>query len=386
MTSKEFLNFIERCIGKDNIGYVSSDNFKKLKPFFESELHLLLDSNYRSDLTYFDLYTDVEKKIKESKMPLLASYQNKPKYDSKNTLMILKHNESFLIPISNDISKGLKYINDKIAFENQALRNCLEDITKTPPTIDIKRNFIGQLTKDSVEKSLCEGYSSLCGFVLKCGNAVQSSNGNINNVLVLLKLLTAAEVDLYRLMDNQSIQNNELRELIIEWCRIHGIHDKDVDKLIESSFQRAYTLRDRINNLRNDFNEKLEKETQETEKFKKEQKDILEAMHKEQEESLNRIEKHLNDSLAELKQSSDALAKSQEDFVFQSKEQTSLALSEFQKEAKHKVVEIKEQTDGFIENQNALFAKMKKQLTIYKVVSIIALAISIVSLLYNILF
>ena len=76
------------------------------------------------------------------------------------------------------------------------------------------------------------------------------------------------------------------------------------------------------------------------------------------------------------------LTKIRKEFVSQSKEQTSLALYELQKEAKHKTTEIQEQTDGFIENQNALFAKMKKQLTIYKVISIVALLISFFSLLY----
>ena len=60
-------------------------------------------------------------------------------------------------------------------------------------------------------------------------------------------------------MDDQTIQSNELRILIKEWCQKHGIHDKEVDKLLESSFQRAYTLRDRINDLRKDFYEKIDK-------------------------------------------------------------------------------------------------------------------------------
>lgn len=79
-------------------------------------------------------------------------------------------------------------------------------------------------------------------------------------------------------------------------------------------------------------------------------------------------------------------AESQEKFISQSKEQTSLALSEFQKEAEHKTTEIQEQTNGFIENQNALYTKMKKQLTVYKIVSIVALAVSLTSLFYAILF
>jgi len=110
-----------------------------------------------------------------------------------------------------------------------------------------------------VEASIYEVYSSLCDYIVKCGDAIRASNGNVSNILELIQLLTAAEVDLYHLMDNQAIESNELRILIKEWCKKHGIHDDEVDKLLESSFQRAYTLRDRINDLRKDFYEKIDK-------------------------------------------------------------------------------------------------------------------------------
>ena len=98
------------------------------------------------------------------------------------------------------------------------------------------------------------------------------------------------------------------------------------------------------------------------------------------------IENANNKIISWEKETNSNFAESLEKFISQTKEQTSLTLSEFQKEAKQKTAEIQEQTDGFIENQKAQFAKMNKQLTVYKVVSIVALAISLISLLYIILF
>lgn len=95
---------------------------------------------------------------------------------------------------------------------------------------------------------------------------------------------------------------------------------------------------------------------------KKREDDTME-MHKEQKESLEKIDKLVNESLAKTEEKSDALVKSQEEFISQSKEQS----------------------DDFMANQNTLLKEMKKQLKIYKTISIIALAVSIVSILYGII-
>ena len=136
----------------------------------------------------------------------------------------------------------------------------------------------------------------------------------------------------------------------------------------------------------NDLNKELRKKFDESLGLVNDKFDNAEKLlNKKVDLCIQELSQSQNDSLAEIKKSSDALVKAQEEFVSQSKEQTAIALSEFQKEAEHKTAEIQEQTDGFIENQNAIFEKMKKQLEVYKIVSIIALAISLASLFYTIL-
>ena len=168
--------------------------------------------------------------------------------------------------------------------------------------------------------------------------------------------------------------NKNLRKKFDESLGLVGVKFDNAEKLLNEKVDSSII---KITQSQKDFiSQSKEQTTQTLELIKKQQEEDLSSMQKGQKESLDRLEKHLNDSLAELKQTSDAFAKSQEEFVSQSKEQTSLALSELQKEAKQKTMEIQEQTDGFI-------AKITKQLNIYKVISIVALITSIISLIFK---
>ncbi len=150
-----------------------------------------------------------------------------------------------------------------------------------------------------------------------------------------------------------------------------------IEKQVNEKITEIKEVSDALSKSQIDFiSQSKEQTTQTLELIKKQQEEDMSSMQKGQKESLDRLERHLNDSVAELKQTSDALAKSQEEFVSQSKEQTSLVLSELQKEAKQITMEIQEQTDGFI-------VKITKQLSIYKVISIVALITSIISLIFK---
>lgn len=142
--------------------------------------------------------------------------------------------------------------------------------------------------------------------------------------------------------------------------------------LVEDKFDNAEKLLNEkvdlcINKLsqsQNDFISQSKEDTSQALKAlaKKREDDTME-MHKEQKESLEKIDKLVNESLAKTEEKSDALVKSQEEFISQSKEQS----------------------NDFMANQNTLLKEMKKQLKIYKTISIIALAVSIVSILYGII-
>ena len=256
MTSKEFQSLIGRCIGENELGSnVSKGNYNKLRPFLEKELDVNLPSDQPYHQTYIDLWRYVNGKIGQRGS---SNNQTKQNSNTESTVIIPKKKGNAVIPVSIKVANKLKEISEKIESDNGELEDCLDEIQNAEPTIDIG-SYLGIIVKKhDIENSINKVYSSLCKYIVKCGDAIRASNGNISNVLELIQLLTAAEVDLYNLMDNQAIESNELRMLIKEWCKKHGIHDEEVDKLLESSFQRAYTLRDRINDLRKDLYEKID--------------------------------------------------------------------------------------------------------------------------------
>jgi ElaB/YqjD/DUF883 family membrane-anchored ribosome-binding protein len=180
-----------------------------------------------------------------------------------------------------------------------------------------------------------------------------------------------------------SLSLSEIKKKLDEYCSTQ-------DQWIENANKKINLWEEEANNNFAESQEKFisqskEQTSQALDALAKKRDDDIMAIQNELRAFLNKTEELVNENLAKTEEKTNALTKSQEEFISQSKEQTSSALSEFQKEAKHKTTEIQEQTDGFIEKQNALFAKMKKQQRIYKVVSISALAVSLASLLYAIL-
>ncbi len=176
-----------------------------------------------------------------------------------------------------------------------------------------------------------------------------------------------------------SLRLSEIKTKLDEYCTTQ-------DNWIENANKKIISWQEEVNN---NFAESQEKFISQS---KEQTSQALNALAKKREDDtlaiqnfLEKIEKLVNENLAKTEERTNALAKSQEKFISQSKEQTSLALSDFQKEAEHKAAEMQEQTDGFIENQNALFEKMKKQLAVYKAISVVALVVSLASLFYAIL-
>ena len=257
MNFKDFLDLIAQCLGYKDIGTtVSEKRYRRLKPFLERELSITLPNNNPPRQTYNDLWKVVMDALDDSKS-YLSPMEN---HESANTNSVTLPQKSgaTVIPVSLQVTNRLKQISTKIDKDNEALEECLDEIENLDSSIHID-SILGIVKRNSVETAISNVYSSLTRYISRCGDAIRASNVNTSNVLKLIKLLTEAEVDLYHLMDNQAIESNELRILIKEWCKKHGIHDDEVDKLLESSFQRAYTLRDRINDLRKDFYEKIDK-------------------------------------------------------------------------------------------------------------------------------
>ena len=155
--------------------------------------------------------------------------------------------------------------------------------------------------------------------------------------------------------------NKELRNKYDETLGL--VEDKiaNAEKLLN---EKVDSYIQELSQSQNDFISQSKKQTsQALEAISKKREDDTMEMQKEQKESLDRIDKLVNENLVKTEEKSNALVKSQEEFISQSKEQS----------------------NDFMANQNTLLKEIKKQLKIYKTVSIIALAVSIVSILYGII-
>ena len=160
------------------------------------------------------------------------------------------------IPIDVQLAKELKTLSEDIQNEKDELESILEDIESNTCPIEIKRNW-GFIKKSSIEDACKEIYKNLSGYIKDCSVSIQKTNENLGRSLELIKLLAIVEKDLYEKIDDQIVRSNEFNEIFLDWCKQQGINDEEVRGLLETSFHRAYTLRDRINTLRNEFRDSL---------------------------------------------------------------------------------------------------------------------------------
>ena len=161
------------------------------------------------------------------------------------------------IPVEVQLASDLKQLSKDIKLGQDQLQKTLDELESSSIAVNIERNFLGQVKRTSVEKNFENVYSNLRDYISKCGEAIQKSNENQGRTLELIKLLALVEKDLYSHIDDQVVSNNELKSIILDWFKKQGINDDEVKELLETSFQRAYTLRDRINNLRQEYREEI---------------------------------------------------------------------------------------------------------------------------------
>ena len=291
MSSSEFKTLIERNVGEIYFeDTISNNRFSQLRLFLEKELGVIVPNQWSSTMTYIDLWRKVNS-LTEAKQQYKKGKGTKK--NNESSVVIVKSKSDHL-PVSNKVAKKITEISSQIEDDKEKLDNYLEEIQNAEPTIDIG-SFLGFLPvpkKSDVESAIFQVYDSLCEYIVTCGNAIRSANGNISNILELIQLLATAEADIYNLIDNQTLASNELRLLIKDWCKEHGIHDEEVDKLLESSFQRAYTLRDRLNNLREELYKELDNNKESVEKILKELPNYQ-----------AKIQKSTDDALAVIKES-----------------------------------------------------------------------------------
>jgi len=172
--------------------------------------------------------------------------------NTQSQLSEVSTNNKVLPPIlrQEEFTRKMQALNARINNNKTSVENSLKKINKTVPPVEITRNWYGTINKESIYKSFDNVIELFRDFAMANGRAIQTINENETSILQLIQLLSAIEVDLYQQIDDQTIQSNEIRKIFVDWCREHGVRDEEVEQLFETSFKRAYTLRDRINSVR----------------------------------------------------------------------------------------------------------------------------------------
>ena len=151
---------------------------------------------------------------------------------------------------TQNFSQEFHDINEEIGKTKESINTALVQIDNIEPTIKIKTNWVGVPKPKDIEESVSSVFNVIRPHIQSCGEAIRSTNNNLQRTLSLIKLIAAAESTIYQQFDEQITSQNELKEIISDWCKQNGIRDEQVNELLESSFQRAYTLRDRINQVK----------------------------------------------------------------------------------------------------------------------------------------
>lgn len=168
--------------------------------------------------------------------------------------------------------------------------------------VDIKRNWWGSTNIESVEDAISKVYKNLSDYIREYGKALCKINDNQCKTLELISILAKFEDDLYKQLDNSEVATNELRQLIVDWCREQNINDEDVQKLLDYSFQRSITLRDRINNLREELEKKISRLDMKFDSVKNELEQYVEEAHKKLESILSDHKVSIQKTITEQKE------------------------------------------------------------------------------------
>jgi len=149
--------------------------------------------------------------------------------------------------ISRDISSNKTNI--KKALSNLEKQNC---------PLKEDEHLFGLIKSLNTKDSFIAMYDKMKELSTTSYNAIDSCNKNMEEILELMKILATTERDIYDMIDQNELSVVEISSIIKEICRNANIKDETIEELFNQTFQRSYTLRDRIRELRNDLEKRIE--------------------------------------------------------------------------------------------------------------------------------
>ena len=167
-----------------------------------------------------------------------------------------------------ELSKKIENIVDKNKFQRisqnieankVALNDALERLENEGCPIKTDEYFYGLFKSLNAKESLNAVYNKLKEVSLCSYKAINTCNSNLMDILDLLNILATTERDLYDLLDKNELSITDMSLFVKDICKNNNIKNEVVEEFFNTTFQRSYTLRDRINAVKNDLNSRIDK-------------------------------------------------------------------------------------------------------------------------------
>ncbi len=262
---------------------------------------------------------------------------------------------SNMVPVDMRIVQELRTLSHDIIKGQDELQETLDELDSSNLVVNIERSWYGAIKKSSIEENFEGVYDNLSHYIGKCGEALQSTNKNLSRSLELIKLLALVEKDLYDHIDDQVVSNNELKTVLLDWFKKQGINDDEVRELLETSFQRAYTLRDRINALRQEYREGISQCNNRIVAFEKKHLSLDSEIEKLISDTSNKLKKALEEDLILLRKLYDDKNHSLSQLALKKEKLLNAITESFVQKSN----EEKSRQDAMYKNLEKLFASLK---------------------------
>ena len=174
----------------------------------------------------------------------------------------------------------------------------INDITL--PIVEDK--YFGGLIKfTNVEKSLNGLLEIIKDLAKHTLNAFKTNGENLNDILVLMKVLASIENDLYKQLEVSDCSKEAIANLLHDFCSQYNIDNQAIEELFEQSFHRTVTLKARIKNLREEIINHISSQIENVNKCLTEKEDNLKSSVNQVKEDFNReIKSGINDLRTEV--------------------------------------------------------------------------------------
>lgn len=153
--------------------------------------------------------------------------------------------------------KEFTELNDKINERFSEIQEEYEKLQEIASPIVKEKKFWGLIKSTNIEGSL----NNLLGHIKLLSSctlkAFESNSDNLHAILDLMKITVEIENDLYKQLEDSDCSKENISNLLHDLCAQYKIDNQTVEDLFEQAFNRTITLRNRINDLREELLERI---------------------------------------------------------------------------------------------------------------------------------